>query len=205
MIGYVKGIVEGIYSDYVIVENQGIGYRIFTSGKALGQMNALHQEVKLYTYLHVREDELTLFGFPTVEEMDVFKLLLSVNGIGPKVALSVLSALSVKELSIAVMMGDVKAITRANGVGKKGAERMIMELKDKMNFEDALTLSDSGTSMSDGAVELAAGSNNIQDAVLALVSLGYSDYEAMNAIKQIPDAENMDSDKLLKAALKKIF
>ena len=204
MIGYVKGTVEGISDEYILVENNGIGYRIFTSGKALADIGKLHQSVILYTYLHVREDELSLYGFPTAEEMETFKLLISVNGIGPKVALSILSALSVKELSMAVMMGDAKAITRANGVGNKGANRIIMELKDKLKYDDLLSV-DSGEADSGSIAATEGKPDNISDTVLALVSLGYSEFEAMKAIKQIPDAQSMNSDKLLKAALKKIF
>lgn len=204
MIGYVKGTVEGISDEYILVENNGIGYRIFTSGKALADIGKLHQSVILYTYLHVREDELSLYGFPTSEEMETFKLLISVNGIGPKVALSILSALSVKELSMAVMMGDAKAITRANGVGNKGANRIIMELKDKLKYDDLLSVA-SGEADSGSVVATEGKTDNISDTVLALVSLGYSEFEAMKAIKQIPDAQSMNSDKLLKAALKKIF
>ena len=204
MIGYVKGTVEGISDEYILVENNGIGYRIFTSGKALADIGKLHQSVILYTYLHVREDELSLYGFPTSEEMETFKLLISVNGIGPKVALSILSALSVKELSMAVMMGDAKAITRANGVGNKGANRIIMELKDKLKYDDLLSVA-SGEADSGSIAATEGKTDNISDTVLALVSLGYSEFEAMKAIKQIPDAQSMNSDKLLKAALKKIF
>ncbi len=204
MIGYVKGTVEGIYDDCLIVENQGIGYRIFTSGKVLADAGTLHQEIKLYTYMYVREDEISLFGFPTKEELDTFKLLISVNGIGPKVALSILSTLSVKDLSLAVMMGDTKAITRANGVGAKGANRLIMELKDKLKYENVLETTDE-TLSGEVSDSLNGGSNNISDTVMALVSLGYSEFEAMKAIKQVPGADNMESDKLLKESLKKIF
>ena len=146
---------------------------------------------------------MSLYGFPTHEELNTFKLLISVNGIGPKVAISILTALSVKELSMAVMMGDTKAITKANGVGKRGAERVIMELKDKLKLDDMLSL-DNESDIGDITVK-EAGHDNISDTVLALVSLGYSEFEAMKAIKQIPDAQSLDSDKLLKAALKKIF
>lgn len=204
MIGYVKGTVEGISDEYILVENNGIGYRIFTSGKALADIGKLHQSVILYTYLHVREDELSLYGFPTSEEMETFKLLISVNGIGPKVALSILSALSVKELSMAVMMGDAKAITKANGVGNKGANRIIMELKDKLKYDDLMSVA-TGEDDSGSVATTEWKPDNISDTVLALVSLGYSEFEAMKAIKQIPDAQSMNSDKLLKAALKKIF
>lgn len=205
MIGYVKGIVTGIFDDYILVENQGIGFRIFTSGMVLSDINRINQEIKLYTYLHVREDELTLFGFPTQEEIDTFKLLISVNGIGPKVALSILSTLTVKDLSLAVMMGDTKAITRANGVGAKGANRVIMELKDKLHYEDVLSLDENEGVDADKVSSGNTKNNNVSDAVLALVSLGYSEFEAMKAVKLVPGAESLDSDKLLKEALKKIF
>lgn len=205
MIGYIKGTIEGIFQDSVLIENQGIGYKVFTSGKAIDGLAGMHQQVKFFTYLHVREDELSLFGFPTTEETDTFKLLIGVNGIGPKAALSILSVLSVRDLSLAVMSGDTKAISKANGVGAKGASRIVMELKDKMKLDD-LFVTDA-----DSEKDLTAGSLNdrktdsVQDAILALVSLGYSEFEALKAIKQIEDAELMDTEDLLKAALKKMF
>ena len=205
MIGYIKGTIEGIFQDSVLIENQGIGYKIFTSGKVIDELAGTHQQVKFFTYLHVREDELSLFGFPTTEELDTFKLLIGVNGIGPKAALSILSALSVRELSLAVMSQDVKAISKANGVGAKGANRVIMELKDKMKMDDLFTVGDD-SEMSLAADSSGGGrSDKIQDTVLALVSLGYSEFEALKAIKQIQDAELMETEDLLKAALKKIF
>lgn len=203
MIGYIKGTVEGILSDSIILENMGIGYRIYTSGMVLSQIGAMHQEMKLLTHLHVREDELTLFGFPTSEELSTFQLLLGVNGIGPKAALAVLSVLSVKDLALAVMSGDTKAITKANGIGTKGANRIIMELKDKLTLDDLF--GEQEVSQEYGTLSGEESDKHIQDAVLALVSLGYSEFEAVKAIKQIPDAGNMEAEELLKAALKKIF
>ncbi|MDD6071376.1 MAG: Holliday junction branch migration protein RuvA [Clostridiales bacterium] len=204
MIGYVKGTVEGILEDSVLLENNGIGYRIFTSGMVLASISRMHEQMMLFTYLHVREDELSLFGFPTKEELDTFKLLLSVNGIGPKAALSILTVLSVRDLALAVMSGDTKAITKANGVGAKGANRVIMELKDKLCLDD---LFDTGASAEEGSsvVSNSVVGDSVQDTVLALVSLGYSEFEALKAIKQIPGAENMESEDLLKLALKKMF
>lgn len=203
MIGYIKGTIEGIMQDGLLVENNGIGYRILTSGMVLEHIGGLYQETMLFTYLHVREDEMTLFGFPTTEELDTFKLLLGVNGIGPKAALAILSVLTVRDLSLAIMAGDVKAITKANGIGAKGANRVIMELKDKLSFEDMFGLEEDYEVSSKNAVS--NNTNNIDDAVLALVSLGYSELEAVKAVKQIPDAERMESEDLLKAALKKLF
>jgi Holliday junction DNA helicase RuvA len=201
MIGYMKGTVEGISQDYILFENNGVGYRIFTSQMVIQQLQA-HQQMKLFTYLHVREDELSLFGFPTTEELDAFKLLIGVNGIGPKAALSILSVLSVRDLALAVMSGDSKAITKANGVGAKGANRVIMELKDKLTLEDMFEGAgdDSVTPVSTSGAD-----GGVQDAILALVSLGYSEFEALKAVKQVPGADNMESEELLKQALKKMF
>ncbi len=204
MIGYIKGTIEGITQDSVLVENQGIGYRIYTSSMVLGQIGTMHQETMLFTYLNVREDGIFLYGFPTTEELDTFKLLLSISGIGPKAALAILSVLSVKDLSLAIMAGDVKAITKANGVGKRGAERVIMELKDKLTIEDVFG-DENDYSDVDASVGVSGNSNSMEDTVLALVSLGYSEFEAIKAIKQIPGAEQMESEELLKAALKKMF
>ncbi len=199
MIGYIKGAVEGISADYILLECHDIGYQIYTSGMALARI-IMHQEMKIYTYLHVREDGVTLFGFPTTEELNTFKLLIGVSGIGPKVALAVLSALTVQELALAVMAGDTKTITKANGIGAKGAARLIMELKDKMQVEDAFA-----TTEIPDTTDIATSQDSVQDTVMALVSLGYSDTEALKAIKQVPGADTMDSEQLLKAALKKIF
>lgn len=205
MIGYIKGTIEGLLADSVLLENNGIGYHIYTSGMVLSGISGLHQEMKMFTYLHVREDELSLFGFPTKEELDTFKLLLGVNGIGPKAALAILTVLSVKDLAIAIMAGDAKAITKANGIGTKGANRVIMELKDKLTLDD---LFETDASMdSEGVMSEATDGHNssIQDTILALVSLGYSEFEAMKAIKQIAGADSMEPEELLKAALKKMF
>lgn len=205
MIGYIIGTVDGVFQNSILLENNGIGYLIFTSVKSLETITGKNQTVKLFTYLHVREDELSLFGFPTTEEIDTFKLLIGVNGIGPKAALSILSVLTVRDLSMAVMAGDAKSIMKANGVGTKGANRVIMELKDKLKLED-LFITDEELSKDnmEGSVLLEKG-NSVQDAVLALVSLGYSQFEALKAVKQIENGEAMDSELLLKAALKKLF
>ena len=202
MIGYIKGTVEGILADSVILENNGIGYRIYTSGMVLNSISELHGEIKLFTYMHVRENELSLFGFPTTEELDTFQLLIGVNGIGPVVALAILTVLSVRELAIAIMSNDTKAIAKANKVGAKSASRIVMELKDKLKLDDLYTLEDSADSI---GVSGTGDGDNIQDTILALVSLGYSESEALRAVKKIPNADTMESGALLKKALKELF
>ena len=202
MIGYIKGFIEYIGTDKIILENNGIGYQIFTSQTTI-QSVSMEAEVKMYTYLHVREDELSLFGFLTKEELDAFQLLLAVNGVGPKAALAVLSALTIQELTYAVMAGDYKAITKANGVGTKGANRIIMELKDKLKIEDVLEV---GLHSDDSGLGNPSGkTDSVSYTVLALVSLGYSESEALRAVKQVEGVSDMDSEVLLKAALKKLF
>lgn len=199
MIGYIRGIVEEIQTDSIILERNGIGFHIYTSGLAIGSLIDVKHEVKMYTYMYVREDDISLYGFPTREELDTFQLLLTVNGIGPKAALSILSCLSVPDLTYAVMSGDTKAITRANGIGTKGANRIIMELKDKLKIEDTdINLNHQG-------VQTNQDGNSISDTILALVSLGYSEADARAAIQKIDHAEDMDSETLLKNALKKIY
>lgn len=205
MIGYIKGTFEEVLVDGIYLESNGIGYYIHTSGKVLSDLSLsqVHQQMKFYTYLHVREDELSLFGFPTSEELDTFKLLISVNGIGPKAALAILSVLTVNELAMAVMTDDAKVITRANGIGTKGANRIIMELKGKLTLDDVFAEEETVTGK--GSVMASGESDSVQDTVLALVSLGYSEPEALAAVKQIPGAKTMESEELLKAALKKMF
>lgn len=203
MIGYIKGTIEGILSDSVLLENNGIGYRVFTSGMVISQISGLHEPMTFFTYMHVREDEISLFGFPTREELNAFQLLLGVNGIGPKAALSILSVLSVNDLTLAVMAEDAKSITKANGIGVKGANRVIMELKDKLTLDDAFGTEKTEKAVSRGTV--AAKSDSIQDTVLALASLGYSESDAIKAVRQIPDADQMEADVLLKQALRKMI
>lgn len=198
MIGYIKGTIEDISTDSIVLDHNGIGYLIYTSQMVIGRLVQTKECVKVYTYMHVREDEITLYGFLDKEELNTFKLLLTINGIGPKAALSILSSLSVSDLTYAVMTGDAKAITRANGIGQKGANRIIMELKDKLKIDDVLE-SEHITTLD------VKGGDSISDTVLALVSLGYTETEAMKAIKQVDGAKDMGTDELLKLALKRIF
>lgn len=196
MLSYIKGSLELVMDNYVVVEAGGIGYQVLSSGISIGSLPPVHSQVKLYTYLYVREDELSLYGFVTGEELEVFRLLIGISGIGPKAALSILTALTVNELRMAVLSGDAKAISRANGVGAKGAQRVILDLKDKLKLEDILT-STSGSPTDNGN-----GSSVYNDTMLALISLGYSDYEAYKALSQVEGRESMDGSQMLKAALK---
>jgi Holliday junction DNA helicase RuvA len=196
MLAYISGSLEIIRENCIVIDCSGIGYQIFTSGRCIDLLPPIHSKVKLYTHLHIREDDVSLYGFSTEEELDIFELLIGISGIGPKAALAILTALSVKELHLAVVSGDAKAITKANGVGAKGAQRIIIELKDKLKME----------SMLDAAYEDSIETDNTfsayRDTVLALEALGYESHEASRAVKQVENRDNMTSDQLLKSALK---
>ena len=135
MISYIKGILEDMSPGMVVVDNHGIGYQMMVPMRG-ESFPKIGQEIKIYTHMHVREDDVSLFGFLSKEEKEAFELLIGVNGIGPKVGLSVLSTLSVYELKMAVISEDVKTISKTPGLGPKGAKKLILELKDKLRFEE---------------------------------------------------------------------
>ena len=198
MIAFVKGTLDTVFSDGVIIDHQGIGYDIKTP-YMMDRLPRCGSEVKLYTHMYVREDAIGLFGFLTMEELETFRLLLTVNGIGPKAALAVLSTLSVKDLKLAVMADDVKAITKTPGIGPKGAKRLILDLKDKLVLDDV----EADDQPLEDVFE-PAGADAVSEAALALVSLGYSNSEAYKAINAVEGRDSMDVEALLKAALKKM-
>ncbi|MGN0436342.1 MAG: Holliday junction branch migration protein RuvA [Wujia sp.] len=197
MFEYIRGTVEYITEDTIVIDNNDIGYKIMTSSMNTAAVK-LHDRVTMYTYMHIREDDMSLFGFLTRDEINVFKLLISVSGIGPKVALAILSALSLEELRIAVLSDDSKAIAKANGVGAKTAQRVVLELKDKFKLEDAFD----GAFASGDDLSYMGSNDIISETAMALTSLGYSNVEALRAIKKVPGSESMTVEELLKASLK---
>lgn len=201
MISYIKGTVAFKGNDYIIIENQGIGYQIKVPSRVLDSVSS-GKEAMIHTYLYVREDVLALFGFASVQELETFQILLGISGIGPKAALSVLSTMTVEDLYYAVFSEDAKSIAKTPGIGPKGAKRMIIELKDKLNLEDL-------ESVSSGEEEVSrpqtVDSDSISDTVQALVALGYSNGEAYRAVHSVAEAESLDAEKLLKEALKKVL
>ena len=140
MIAYLKGTLEEIGSDYIIVEVNHIGYQIKVSLRVIESLPSLGKEIKIHTYTYVREDMIALYGFGTKEDLNIFLLLLGVNGVGPKGALSVLSVFSAHDLQLAIISQDVKTISKAPGIGSKTAQRMLLELKDKISLEEAFGL-----------------------------------------------------------------
>lgn len=199
MYSYIKGTLEEIGEDKIVVDNQGIGYNVYVPGSVLDRAGALGSEIKIYTYLNVKEDALTLYGFLTKDDIKVFKLLLGVSGIGPKGALAILSVLSTDDLRFAVVGGDAKAIAKAPGIGAKTAQRVILELKDKLNLEDVFEEKETLS------VGVKSEMNTVKgDAVQALVALGYSSSEALSVLSKIEITEDSDVEGVLKAALKQM-
>ena len=203
MIAYVKGTVEDRAEDNAVVDVGGIGYNVRISADTAARLPGIGERVKLYTYTSVREDAIQLFGFLSKNDLDIFKKCITVSGIGPKGALAILSVLDADSLRFAIMSGDVKAITKAPGIGARTAERLILELKDKIKIDDTIIGKEieSARAANVGTVD----SPQKQEAVEALVSLGYGNAEAVKAVNSIEGIETMDSGTVLKAALKKMF
>lgn len=190
MYEYIKGNYIGINKDYVIVENNGIGYRIFTSGATMAEMPKVSEEVMLYLEQIVREDFIGIYGFSTREELDMFKLLLSINGVGAKAALSLLSISRINNLRYAILMGDEKHLCRAPGIGKKTAGRIILELKDKIKTDDVVE----GVDIQEGFKDIApSNANVVGEALSALLALGYSEKEAETALKKVDKTQTVEN------------
>lgn len=198
MIAFVKGSLAEVELDRVIIDVGGVGYNVFVSSYTISRLPLEGNEVKLYTYLNVKEDLMQLYGFLSKDELRIFKLLIGVSGIGPKGGLGILSYLTPDDLRFAVMSNDVKAISAAPGIGKKTAEKLILELKDKLGSiePEEVTTSESVT----GNVSF---SREIQtEAVQALVTLGYGSTEALRAVTNVMTEQEESVEEILKKALK---
>ncbi|GAA6491987.1 MAG TPA: Holliday junction branch migration protein RuvA [Candidatus Bariatricus faecipullorum] len=198
MISYIRGELAWTEKDKAVVDVGGVGFGIYMPEKTMTRLPAPGEEVRLYTFLNVKEEALQLFGFLSRDELELFRLITGVSGIGPRGGLSILSALSPDELRFAVLAGDAKAISAAQGIGKKTAEKLILELKDRLKIEDVLS-PDSGEEK-----EAPSGEDpEIQsDAVQALVALGYGSTEALRAVRKVKTEEGADAGDILKQALK---
>ena len=202
MISYIRGELAAVQEQKAIVEAGGIGYGIYMSQQTLSMLPAVGEEVKIHTYLNVREDAMQLYGFLTGEDLQVFRLLIGVSGIGPKAVLNILSCLSPDELRFAVLAGDVKTISSAPGIGKKTAEKLILELKDKMSIEDVLEQAAHGSEQSK---EIEATDTGMQaEAVQALTALGYGSAESLRAVKKV-SVDCASVEDLLREALKNLL
>lgn len=196
MYAYIKGEIVDITEDNLVLECNNIGYNIRIPFSVAQRLPGTGATVKIYTYTSVREDAFQLFGFLSKDDLEIYKKLIAVNGIGPKGALSILSAMSADDLRFAIVAGDAKAISKAPGIGNKSAERIILELRDKVHITSE-SVSSEQISCADTQSDTAK-----QEALEALVSLGYSPSEALKAMKQIVITDGVDSGAVLKQALK---
>lgn len=194
MIGMLKGLVAHMQADYCIIETAGgVGYRVFMPAAHLAQLT-LGKDVKVHIHTAVREDAILLYGFLSSEYYDLFEILLTVSGVGPKMALGILSAIKPEEFYLAIKNKDIKVLVKLPGIGKKTAERMLLELKDKVDDTD------SGDEISE-TVE-AGGNGAVAEAIEALLSLGYSNSEIMPVLKEISNCNSLSGEEILRQALK---
>lgn len=204
MIAYLNGILAEIEEENIVIEVNGIGYNVRIPAGMAGRLPQIGEVVKLYTYTSVREDAIGLYGFLSRDDLNMYRQLITVSGIGPKGGLSVLSAMSADELRMAVISQDAKAIAKAPGVGTKTAQRIILELKDKISLEDTAMMREVNQVPQDSM--LTGKSQARTEAVEALTALGYSPSEALRAVKAVlQETPDLDVEALLKAALKKMF
>lgn len=200
MISYIRGTLVEKEEDFVVVEASSIGYHIHVPLSFLEELPSVGETVCIYTYLQVKEDAMNLFGFASRQDLKMFKLLLGVNGIGPKGALGILSAMRPDDLRLAVISGDAKAISKAPGIGVKTAQRLILDLKDKISVDELLYVPKTGQ---ETAPVRAGGLPDAgKEAVEALTALGYSAMEAAKAVRQVSITERMTSEDVLKASLR---
>lgn len=200
MISFIRGAAADLTETSVILEAGSIGYEVFMTGTDLAQIH-IGEELKIHTYFHIREDAMQLYGFLAKDNLQMFKLLIGVNGVGPKAAMGILSGITADELRFAVLSDDVKTISKAPGIGRKTAQKLILELKDKLKLEDAFELK-LAHEQEKAASGLGGASDGRQEAVEALVALGYSSTDALRAVRQVMDVEPEDVEAILKAALK---
>lgn len=197
MYAYIKGAIVDITDDNLVLECNNIGYNIRIPLSVAQRLPGIGATVKIYTYTSVREDAFQLFGFLSKDDLEIYKKLIAVNGIGPRGALSILSVMSAEDLRFAILSGDTKAISKAPGVGSKSAERIILELRDKVHLMNEAALDDPVSE-----TDIQPNSEAKNEALEALVSLGYTPSEALKAVRQIVITQDMDAGAVLKQALK---
>ena len=202
MIEYLRGKITSIRENRVVIDVNGVGYAVSVSESTASLLPGTGEEAKIYTFMSVKEDGVSLYGFPSYDDLEIFKLLITVSGIGPKGALGILSVLTPDDLRFAILSGDSKSIARAPGIGKKSAERVILELKDKISDRDTIESAFSRAEAVSSA-NTAAKSAARDDAVEAMTSLGYSATDAYKAVKEAAAAlgEDAGANELIRAAL----
>ena len=201
MYAYFKGRLTYIGEDSVILDVHDVGYRILLSHASIALLPSIGEEVQLYTYTSVREDAIWLYGFLSYQDLEIFKKCITVSGIGPKGGMAILSVMDADALRFAIISGDAKAIAKAPGIGQKTAQRLILELKDKISVEETLT----DRELNGDRITAIIHDDHCREAIEALVALGYSATDAMKAVNSVPNAAELDVEAVLKTALKNMF
>lgn len=201
MISFIKGELAEINENYIVIENGNIGYEVFLPTSSILELPPRKSTIKIYTYLHVREDIFCLYGFLSKDDLEMFKLLITVNGIGPKGALGMLSGLTADEIRFAVLAEDAKSIAKAPGIGPKTAGKIILELKDKIKLDTAFEqkLANQATKPSTDSIY-----GRREEAIEAITTLGYSASDAFKLVNQIDITDDMTTEDILKLCLKKL-
>ena len=204
MIASVKGKLEGVTTESVIIDVNGLGVEAIVPTTVINLLPKIDENIKLHTYLHVREDVMQLYGFLEKEDLDFFKLLITVNGIGPKAAIAILSSMPTDILTFAILSEDTKTIQKAQGIGAKTAKKLVLELKDKVGI--IKTPQNTGSKIYDNSALTIGINSEIKDeAVQVLTALGYSQTEAVKAISTVEIYEEMTSEELVKLSLKNLM
>ena len=198
MISFIKGDIEILKEGLIIIENNGIGYKINVSDNLYAYLCKNRKDIKLYTYMNVKEGDISLYGFLDLEELSLFERLITVSGVGPKGAIALLSVMSVREIISAIITSDIKALSSGQGIGKKIAQRIALELKDKVDIEEAINM-DIDMQTVDNIEEDGATKETLE----ALVALGFTKQEILKAISSIED-KNIPVDKMISLCLKKL-
>lgn len=202
MISYIKGPLTEIRGDMIVIEAGPVGLEVRVPLSLLDELPKVGEEVKIYTYFQVREDSMSLYGFLSRQDREMFQQLLGVNGVGPKGALGILSALRPDDLRLAILSGDAKAISRAPGIGVKTAQRVILDLRDKVSADDILSsVAEDGESSGDISWQ-GSGGDAVKEAIQALVALGYTNAEAARAVRRTEVTDTMTAEEILKASLR---
>lgn len=196
MYAYIKGTLEEKSTDSIVVETAGIGYKIYVSEHTMAKLGEIGEKVKIYTHYHVREDNISLYGFMSNEELKMFELLLQVSGIGAKTAIAMLSNITPSKFALAIISNDLKTLTKIPGIGNKSAQRMVLELKDKLKTQTAIEDDEEKTTPNDNG-------ESINEAGQALQILGYNKSEISKVFDKF-DTHNLSTEELIKEALKRL-
>ena len=195
MLAYIKGTLETKATDYVVIDVGGLGYKIYMSATGMEKLGNIEDKVKVYTYYRVREDDISIFGFNTNEELRMFELILSVSGVGAKTALTIIAVTDPSEFAIAVISDDISYLTQIPGIGAKSAQRIILELKDKMKKENSVTQT-KNTKVKEAVVD----SNKVEEAISALQVLGYNKKDIEKAFMKL-DKKDLSTEDLIRKGL----